>query len=49
MTRASVPVRPLLPMSVDRMREAVLLGETRPLAWRLAQLDRLEAEIVFAR
>lgn len=43
MTRASVPVRPLLPVSVEVMREPVLRGDTRPLTWRLAQLDRLEA------
>jgi len=43
MTSATAPVRPLLPVAVDAMREPVLEGETRPLAWRLAQLERLEA------
>lgn len=43
MTSATVPVRPLLPVPVDVMRDPVLQGQTRPLSWRLAQLDRLEA------
>lgn len=43
MTSATAPTRPLLPVSAQAMREPVLRGETRPLAWRLAQLDRLAA------
>ncbi len=43
MTSTMAAVRPLLPVSVEAMREPVQLGQTRPLAWRLAQLERLEA------
>ncbi|HYP03363.1 MAG TPA: aldehyde dehydrogenase family protein [Cyanobium sp.] len=32
----------LLPVPLDAMREPVLRGDTRPLAWRLEQLNRLE-------
>ena len=43
MIPAAAPVSPLLSMSVEAMRQPVLQGQTRPLAWRLEQLDRLEA------
>ena len=44
MIQTPAPSRPsLLQVPVEGMREPVLEGRTRPLAWRLAQLDRLEA------
>jgi aldehyde dehydrogenase (NAD+) len=43
MTTTMAAVHPLLPVPVETMRDPVLQGRTRPLAWRLQQLDRLEA------
>ena len=43
MSSAAAPACPVLTVSVEAMREPVLRGESRPLAWRLAQLERLEA------
>jgi aldehyde dehydrogenase (NAD+) len=43
MSSTTVLVQSMLPVSVQAMRDPVLRGETRPLSWRLAQLERLEA------
>jgi len=42
MISTPAPVRPLLKLPVEAMRQPVLEGRTRPLAWRLTQLQRLE-------
>ena len=43
MTSLQAPAAPALPVSIAAMREPVSRGATRSLAWRLEQLDRLEA------
>lgn len=40
---STTTLRPLLSPGVAAMREPVQLGHTRPLAWRLEQLQRLDA------
>ncbi|MFM7085716.1 MAG: aldehyde dehydrogenase family protein [Cyanobium sp.] len=44
----AVAAPPLLPVSVAAMRAPVDRGLTRPLSWRLTQLDRLEALLAAA-
>ncbi|MFM7312311.1 MAG: aldehyde dehydrogenase family protein, partial [Cyanobium sp.] len=43
MSSTATPLTSLLPVSIEAMRQPVQEGHTRPLAWRLEQLRRLEA------